>query len=99
VSSVSDAGGQSNKRVIALVLAIIGVVGIILGIVYLAIPAGSLPGILGHIKGSSGHHALRMAASFVIGVVCLAAAWFVNKGGKGTASTGASAPAEASTRD
>ena len=51
MSSVSDAGGQSNKRVIALVLAIIGVVGIILGIVYLAVPAGSLPGILGHIRG------------------------------------------------
>ena len=43
MSSVSNAGGQPSKRPIALVLAIIGVLGILLGIVYLAVPAGNLP--------------------------------------------------------
>jgi len=64
------------------VLAVIGVLFLILGIINLAVPAGSLPGSLGHINGSKGHHALRMTVSFVIGVVCLGVAWFVNRGGK-----------------
>jgi len=99
VSSVSNAGGQPSRRPIALVLAIVGVLGIILGIVYLAVPAGDLPSIFGHTTPANGHHVVRMAVSFVIGVACLVAAWFVNKGSKAGASAGASAPAEASTRD
>jgi hypothetical protein len=86
VSSESTAG-QSNKRTIAIVLAVVGVLFAILGIIYVAVPAGSLPGILGHIGGSTGHHPLRTAVAFVIAVVCLVAAWFVNRGGK-KASTG-----------
>jgi len=100
VSSVSNAGGQPSKRPIALVLAIIGVLGIILGIVYLAVPAGNLPSIFGHTTPANGHHVVRMAVSFVIGVACLAGAWFVNKGSKAQAGAASeSAPAEASTRD
>jgi hypothetical protein len=99
VSSDSNAGGQPSKRPIALVLAIIGVLGIILGIVYVAIPAGNLPSIFGHTTPANGHHTVRMAVSFVIGVACLVGAYFVNKGGKAQAGTGSSAPAQASTRD
>jgi hypothetical protein len=99
VSSVGNAGGQPSKRPIALVLAIIGVLGIILGIVYLAVPAGNLPSIFGHTTPANGHHQVRMIVSFVIGVACLAGAYFVNKSSKAQAGAGASAPAEASTRD
>jgi len=99
VSSVSNAGGQPSKRPIALVLAIIGVLGIILGIVYLAVPAGNLPSIFGHTTPANGHHVVRMAVSFVVGVACLVGAWFVNKGSKAEPAAGPSAPAEASTRD
>jgi cytochrome c biogenesis protein CcdA len=99
VSSVSNAGGQPSKRPIALVLAIIGVLGIILGIVYVAVPAGNLPSIFGHTTPANGHHTVRMAVSFVIGVACLVGAYFVNKGGKAQAGTGSSAPTQASTRD
>jgi hypothetical protein len=99
VSSVSNAGGQPSRRPIALVLAIIGVLGIILGIVYLAVPAGNLPSIFGHTTPANGHHVVRMGVSFVIGVACLVGAYFVNKGGKARAGAGASAPAQASTRD
>jgi hypothetical protein len=99
VSSVSNAGGQPSKRPIALVLAIIGVLGIILGIVYLAVPAGNLPSIFGHTTPANGHHVVRMAVSFVVGVACLVGAWFVNKGSKAEPAAGASAPTEASTRD
>ena len=99
MSSVSNAGGQPSKRPIALVLAIIGVLGIILGIVYLAVPAGNLPSIFGHTTPANGHHQVRMIVSFVVGVACLVGAYFVNKGGKAQAGAGASASAQASTRD
>jgi protein-S-isoprenylcysteine O-methyltransferase Ste14 len=80
VSSVSAAGARSSKRMIALVLAIIGVLFLILGVVYLAVPAHSLPGFIGYIKnGGTGKHNLRMATSFVVGVILLVAAWFVNR--------------------
>jgi hypothetical protein len=99
VSSVSNPGGQPSRRPIALVLAIVGALFIILGIVYLAVPAGNLPSLFGHTHPANGHHVVRMAVSFVIGVACLVGAWFVNKGGKASAGTAASAPAGASTRD
>ena len=99
MSSVSNAGGQPSKRPVALVLAIIGVLGIILGIVYVAVPAGNLPSIFGHTTPANGHHTVRMAVSFVIGVACLVGAYFVNRGGKAQAGTGSSAPTQASTRD
>lgn len=97
MSSVS-AGGQSNKRVIALILGIVAVVFLILGIVYLAVPAHSLPGFIGYIKnGGTGKHNLRMAGSFVIAVACFAAAWFVNRSSKSPASS-AGTPVDAASR-
>lgn len=99
MSSVSNAGGQPSKRPIALVLAIIGVLGIILGIVYVAVPAGNLPSIFGHTTPANGHHTVRMAVSFVVGVACLVGAWFVYRGSKAQAGAGPSAPAQTSTRD
>jgi hypothetical protein len=71
---------------IALVLGIVGVLFLVLGIVYLAVPAHSLPGFIGYIKnGGTGKHNLRMAASFVVAVVCLIAAWLVNRRGRASA--------------
>ena len=98
MSSVSEAGGQSSKRTIALVLAVIGVLGIILGIVYAAVPAGDLPAILGSTTPANGHHPIRMVVAFVVGAVFLVIAYFVNKSGKTTADAGASTPA-ATSRD
>lgn len=77
---------SSNKRPLVLVLAIIGVLFIILGVVYLAVPAGSLPSILGHTTPANGHHVVRMTVSFVVGLVCLVGAWFLNKGSRTSAS-------------
>jgi hypothetical protein len=96
VSSVNAAGGQSNKRLIALVLAVVAALFIILGIIYLAIPAGSLPSILGKTSAAYGHHTKRMITSFVLGVVLLGGAWYVNKGSKAAASGSESKPADTS---
>ena len=99
MSSEGNAGGQPSKRPIALVLAIIGVLGIILGIVYIAVPAGDLPSIFGHTTPANGHHTVRMAVAFVVGVACLVGAWFVYRGAKAQAGASSSSPAQASTHD
>jgi hypothetical protein len=95
MSSVNAAGAPSGKRITALALAVIGALFLILGVIYLAIPAKSLPAILGQINGSNGHHALRMAASFAAGVILLGAAWLVNRRGGTASASSASADASA----
>jgi len=78
VSSVNESGGRSGGRVIAaVILAIIAILFVIAGILYVAEPAKSLPSFVpGHIAGSAGHHPLRAAGSFIIGIVFAVGAWF-----------------------
>jgi amino acid permease len=77
VSSVGTSDGNSSGRTIAVViLAIVAILFIVAGFIYIAEPAKSLPSIMGQIKGSNGHHALRAAGSFVVGVVFAVGAWF-----------------------
>jgi amino acid permease len=77
VTSANESGGRSTGRLIAaVILAIIGILFIIAGILYVAEPAKSLPSMLGQIAGSNGHHPLRAVASFVVGVILFVAAWF-----------------------
>jgi hypothetical protein len=76
VSSTSDAGSTSSgRKVAAIILGVLAVLFIIAGIIYLAEPAKSLPSFMGHKAGSDGHHALRMAGSFIVGIVFAAGAW------------------------
>jgi thiol:disulfide interchange protein len=54
-----------------------GVVLIVLACVYWALPAKSLPSWLpGHEAGSNHHHIKHGIASFLVGLACLAYAWF-----------------------
>ena len=82
MSSASDTTDQSSKTVVVWVLGIIGALGVIMGIVYLAVPAGSLPALFGSQTPANGHHTVRMATSFVVGIACLVAAWYVHRGSK-----------------
>jgi amino acid permease len=90
VSAVSSGSSSSNRKIIAIVCVVIAVLFIILGLIYAIEPAKSLPSILGH-KNSTGHHALRMATSFIVGIVFAAAAWvamaYKPKGQQAPAST------------
>jgi amino acid permease len=91
MSSVTHSGAQSSvRRISALILAIIGVVLIVVGIIYVSTTASSLPGFIpGHIAGSSGHHPLRAGSSFIVGLILLAVAWRAGFGGKsGSRSSG-----------
>lgn len=91
---VDERTGRSLGRVIlAVVLVIIGILGIIAGIIYLTEPAHSLPSVLGQIKYTGHNHAraynhrtLRGAVSLAVGIVVLLAGVFAFfwKGRKGS---------------
>ena len=82
MSSVTQSGTESSvrrsstavRRIGALILAIIGLLLIAAGLIYVVEPAGSLPSFLGHIAGSTGHRPLHMMTAFVVGVALLALA-------------------------
>ncbi len=94
MSPSTGSGSSSGRMVSAVVLGVIALVFIVAGIMYLAMPADSLPGFMGHISNSSGHHPLRAAGSLIVGVVFAVGAWFALKY-KGKAVTPAgSAPKE-----
>jgi uncharacterized membrane protein HdeD (DUF308 family) len=81
---VDETTGRSPGRVIlAVVLVIIGILGIIAGIIYLTTDAHSLPSVLGTIKYNGHNHSraynprtLRGAVSLVVGIVVLLAGLF-----------------------
>lgn len=102
MSPSTGSGSSSGRMISAVILAIIALLFIVVGIIYLTVPAGSLPSILGHATttlhghkvASSGHHPLRAAGSLIVGVVFAVGAWFALKY-KGKAVT----PAGAATKE
>lgn len=94
MSPSTGSSSSSGRTASAVVLAVIAVIFIVAGIIYLAVPASSLPGFMGHVANSSGHHPLRAAGSLIVGVVFAVGAWFALKY-KGKAVTpSSSAPKE-----
>jgi serine/threonine protein kinase len=71
----SVSGNRSGTRTLAAVLAIIGTLAIIAAILYASRAANSLSFMVG--KVHIGHHHVRLAVSFVVGVVFLTGAWLV----------------------
>lgn len=83
MGSVSASGGTaSNRRLLAIVLAVIGVLAIVAGILYLA-GGGALPTfMLNKVHGkavTTGHHQARAAVTLVVGVALLVGAWFTGR--------------------
>jgi amino acid permease len=56
-------------RTIGWILALVGLAAVIVGIVYLTVPAKSLPSFLGHIAGSTAHHRKRGLAGVGVGIL------------------------------
>jgi hypothetical protein len=72
----------NNRRLLAIVAIVVGIVLIAIAIVYWAEPAKSLPSFFpGHQAGSGHHHVKHGIASFLVGLACLVFAWF-NTGGE-----------------
>jgi len=78
---------MQNRRLLAILAVVIGIALIAVAVVYWAEPAHSLPSFFpGHEAGSNHHHAKHGIAAFLVGLACLAFAWF-NTGGNRTRTT------------
>jgi hypothetical protein len=80
VSTASVSGGATaSRKPLIIILAVIGVVAIILGILYLvggsAIPSFLIAG--SHVK--KGHHLARGGVALVVGIAALVGSWFATK--------------------
>jgi hypothetical protein len=103
MSPSTGSGSTSGRTATAVILSVIALVFIVVGIIYLAVPAGSLPSFLGHATttvhgkhvSSTGHHPLRAAGTLIVGVVFAVGAWFALKyKGKGVTPASNSTPKE-----
>jgi hypothetical protein len=73
---------MQNRKVLTVLALVLGIVLIAISIVYWAEPAKSLPSFFpGHEAGSAHHHVKHGIAAFLLGLACLAFAWF-NSGTK-----------------
>jgi hypothetical protein len=65
------------RKVLVVLAVVLGTVLIAIAIVYWAEPARSLPSFFpGHEAGSDHHHVKHGIAAFLLGLACLAFAWF-----------------------
>ena len=85
----SAPGWSPGKITVVAVLAIIGVLAIIAGILYFTEPARSLPSVLGTITSpasrANAHRDVRGAGALIIGVIFLVAAWITARSGRSAA--------------
>jgi len=66
-----------NDRLLVTLAVVVGIVLIVIAIVYWIEPAKSLPSFFpGHQAGSNHHHTKHGIAAFLLGLACLAFAWF-----------------------
>jgi ABC-type sulfate transport system permease component len=89
VSSISASGKSSGKTIIAIVLVVLAVLLVIAAIIFFVEPAHSLPSFMGKIthppatlNRANATRPLHGAAALVAAIVCLVAAFFVNRSNK-----------------
>jgi hypothetical protein len=80
VSTASVSGGAStSKKPLVIILAVIGVVAIIVGVLYM-VAGNSMPSFLtagSHVH--KGNHLARGGVALVVGLACLIGSWFSTK--------------------
>jgi uncharacterized membrane protein len=93
VSSASAPGGSANRGPLVIILAVIGILAIIAGIMYVSGAANSLHFMDGSVH--HGHHVIRAIVSFVVGIAFLIGAYIAKSRppatSTGTSSTSGSA--------
>jgi hypothetical protein len=68
---------NTRSRPLIVAAVVIGLLLIVVAIVYWIEPAKSLPSFFpGHESGSNHHHVKHGIAAFLVGLACLAFAWF-----------------------
>ena len=85
MNAVRTPGSASTgKRTLSWILVIIGILGIILGLLYV-FAAKSLPNMMvGHVH--SGHHLVRASVSIIVGLIFVIAGWLAGRTRKTAAS-------------
>ena len=74
--AAGDAFDRNRKWLVALAV-VLGVVLIVIAVIYWVEPADSLPSFFpGHEAASDHHHVKHGIAAFLVGLACLAFAWF-----------------------
>jgi uncharacterized membrane protein len=73
VTSESAPGGSANRGPLVIILAVIGILAIIAGIMYISGAANSLHFMSG--SAHHGHHFVRAIVSFVVGIAFLIGAY------------------------
>lgn len=86
MSSVSASGRSPGKTIAVIVLVVIAVLAIIAAIIFFVTPAHSLPTFMGRLTHppatlarANGKRPLHGVAALVIAIICLVAAFFVNR--------------------
>jgi hypothetical protein len=69
---------KDQRTAIAVVLALVGLVAVLVGVIYVAVAADSLPSILGPVHGFAGHRWKRGLAVLVVGALLLAGGGYVS---------------------
>jgi len=59
------------QRALLVLIALVGVLAVIVGVIYLTVDAKSLPSILGQIHGDAAHRTLRGIVALIVGGVLL----------------------------
>jgi hypothetical protein len=68
---------MTKNRALILPAVVLGIVLLVVGVIYLAEPAKSLPSFFpGHTAGSTHHHVKHAIAAFVVALGAFALAWF-----------------------
>jgi hypothetical protein len=68
---------MSKNRALILPAVALGIVLVVVGIIYLAEPAKSLPSFFpGHTAGSNHHHVKHALAAFIVAIGAFVFAWF-----------------------
>jgi amino acid permease len=59
------------QRALLVLIALVGVLAVVVGVIYLTVDAKSLPSVLGQIHGDTAHRTLRGIVALVVGAVLL----------------------------
>lgn len=93
-TSTASSETSSGRGPLVIILAIIGVLGIVAGILYVSGAANSIHVLVGSVH--KGSHGVRAAVSFVVGVAFLIGAFIArSRPGSSSAASGSAAPASA----
>jgi UDP-N-acetylmuramyl pentapeptide phosphotransferase/UDP-N-acetylglucosamine-1-phosphate transferase len=66
-----------HRKWLVVLAVVLGIVLIVIAVIYWVEPADSLPSFFpGHEAGSDHHHVKHGIAAFLVGLACLAFAWF-----------------------